>query len=103
MINAARIQELRDEVGDDDLEEVIAIFCEEMDEVVASLGTIAPDQLSGRLHFLKGSALNIGLDQMSELCRQSEQQIAGDSHAAIDLKPIQSAYDSAKKELAALF
>ncbi len=102
MINMARINELRQEVGEDDLAEVISIFCEEMDEAMESLDTIAPQDVPGQLHFLKGSALNIGLDSVSELCRANEQRVAEDVAYRPDTAAIRLAYEQSKAALAAL-
>lgn len=102
MINTSRIQELREEVGEDDLAEVISLFCEEMDEVMDGLENTAPDQLPSRLHFLKGSALNIGLDDVSELCRIEELRLSTDSKGAVDIAAIKSAYAKAKQVLISL-
>lgn len=99
MINAARIQELRDEVGEDDLIEVIELFCEEVEEVLETLDSTAPDQMPAQLHFLKGSALNIGLDAVSDLCKSEELRLKSDPAAPADIGAIRSAYVASKDAL----
>lgn len=99
MINAARIQELKDEVGEDDLIEVIALFCEEVEEVLDSLETTPQAQMPSQLHFLKGSALNIGLDAVSRLCREEELRLKSDPDATADVAAIRAAYAASKDAL----
>ena len=99
MINTARIQELKDEVGEDDLIEVIALFCEEVEEVLQSLDATEQSDIPAQLHFLKGSALNIGLDAVSELCRTEESRLKTDPTASADIGAIRTAYAAAKDVL----
>lgn len=99
MINTARIQELKDEVGEDDLVEVIELFCEEVEEVLRALDSTPLEQMSAQLHFLKGSALNIGLDAVSELCKQQEDQLKSDPTAPADISTIRATYAASKEAL----
>lgn len=99
MINWDRIEELRDEVGDDGLAEVLTLFCGEMEEVLDLLQTAAPDTLPAHLHFLKGSALNIGLDGVCELCQAAESKLFTDPAYRPELPEIHSAYLAAKCDL----
>lgn len=99
MINTARIQELKDEVGEDDLFEVIELFCEEVEEVLDDLGSAESAEIPGHLHFLKGSALNIGLDAVSDLCRTEEQRLKSDPSATADIDAIRAIYATSKDAL----
>ena len=96
MINTARIQELKNEVGEDDLIELIELFCEEVEDVLEALDATAPSDMMAQLHFLKGSALNIGLDAVSELCRTEETRLKTDPTALADIGAIRSAYATSK-------
>ena len=61
MINWDRVDELRHEVGPEDFNEVIELFLEEVDDTISTLGMCDGNRtLEEQLHFLKGSALNIG-------------------------------------------
>ena len=84
MLNVARIAELKEEVGEDDFLEVVGLFCEEVEEVLEELSTTAPTDMPERLHFLKGSALNLGLDQVGQLCAAEETRLKGDPTATPD-------------------
>lgn len=103
MINWDRISELTEEVGEDDLAEVLLLFCEEVEDVLQKLPTAAPGDMPGHLHFLKGSALNIGLVDVSRICETQERKIAADPAAVPEIDSIQSAYKSAKIELEKLY
>jgi HPt (histidine-containing phosphotransfer) domain-containing protein len=69
MINWDRVNELRHEVGEEDFAEVVAIFLEEVDAVLSRMHPGAePASLREDLHFLKGSALNLGFRALGALC-----------------------------------
>ncbi len=99
MINEARIRELTEEVGEDDLVEVIELFCEEVEEVLNALDATTAAEMPSRLHFLKGSALNLGLDYVSELCRIEETKLKTDPASQADIAAIRSAYATSKEML----
>ena len=99
MINAARITELKDEVGEDDLFEVIELFCDEVEEVLESLDTAKSAELPALLHFLKGSALNIGLEAVSSKCLAEEVRLKADPDASPDIDAIRETYAASKAAL----
>lgn len=99
MLNLARIDELKSEVGEDDFAEVVGLFCEEVEEVLDELTTIAKDTLPQKLHFLKGSALNIGMDHVGELCRVEELRLLSEPTATPDTDAIRTAYMASKAKL----
>lgn len=75
LVNHERILALRAEVGDDGFCEVVALFLEESDEVLARLiGQESADH-SGDVHFLRGSALTLGLDALAAWCAGHERKI----------------------------
>lgn len=62
MIDADRINELRQEIGPDDLAMVIGMFLGEARGKIDSIATGLPDGEHARaIHFLRSGALNIGL------------------------------------------
>ncbi|MDJ0628483.1 MAG: Hpt domain-containing protein [Rhodobacter sp.] len=99
MIDWQRVDELRDEVGAEDFLEVVDIFLEEVDEVAERLRQ-APDPATyeAELHFLKGSALNLGFDALGSLCAEGERMSAEGDAANVDLTCILSAYETSKTE-----
>lgn len=73
LVNRDRLAALRGEIGEDGFDEVVDMFLRESEEVVARLGAQSLGGLSeADLHFLKGSALTLGFDDLADLCRQSE-------------------------------
>ena len=100
MIDWKRVKDLRDEIGEDDFLEVVAMFLEETDEVVVQLDT-APDvaSIEGQLHFLKGSALNVGLAELADLCQVGEKAAALGDAASVDIDQVIATYRSSKTVL----
>ncbi|WP_081536067.1 Hpt domain-containing protein [Rhodovulum sp. P5] len=95
MIDWARIDELRSEVGEDAFGEVLDLFLEEVDEVIARLPqTTDPETLAGELHFVRGSALNLGLRDFCGLCRDIEDRLAGGQ--PVELGPLVTCYAESK-------
>jgi HPt (histidine-containing phosphotransfer) domain-containing protein len=72
MIDWQRVDDIRREIGLDDFAEVVAMFLEETDEVVARLPSQTGAALRADLHFLKGSALNLGFRKVAQSCGQGE-------------------------------
>lgn len=73
MIDRARIADLKSEVGEEDFDEIVALFLEETEETVGALfQTNDPADLSALFHNLKGSALNLGLSEFSTQCAKGE-------------------------------
>ncbi|MDF0601321.1 Hpt domain-containing protein [Psychromarinibacter sp. C21-152] len=102
MIDWQRVDELRQEIGAEEFLEVVEMFVEESDEVVAELETCqGPDGLKERLHFLKGSALNLGFQQMAEICRQGERLAAAGQPERIDLAALRALYADSRAALVA--
>ena len=103
MVNWDRISELREEVGEDDLSEVVLLFFEEVEEVLAILDAAAPIEMPGHLHFLKGSALSIGFAAVSNRCEAEEARLKENPNAVPDIQGIRADYSASKTELEGLF
>lgn len=99
MILWSRVNELRDEVGADDFKEVIDLFLEEVEGVIDRFRTDGDgdrSQLEQELHFLKGSALNLGFSEFSDLCQAGERLSAEGKAETVDLAEIVASYDRSK-------
>lgn len=97
MIDWARVNELRDEIGADSFDEVAVMFLEEADEAIARLDAAkGAKSLESDLHFLKGSALNLGFQRLADLCQIGERLAAAGS-IEVDLDAIIQAYDGSKR------
>lgn len=100
MLNLGRVEELREEMGDDALPEVIELFLEETGEVVGRLQAGPdPDALEEDMHFLKGAAMNLGFDHMAELCATAEAQAGGRQPGDPAVPPILVEFETARGEL----
>ena len=96
----ARLNELRDEVGEDALDEVLEMFLEETDDIAARLAAGIPSsEMCAAMHFMKGAALNIGFDELAGLCQTAETQAGRNPDAEIDIAAILSCYAASKEEL----
>ena len=77
MIDWRRVQELMAEIGPDSFEEIVSLFLKEADEVVARLHTLSDARsVESDLHFLKGSALNLGFAELAQICQSGERNAA---------------------------
>lgn len=99
MIAWDRVNELRSEIGEDEFDEVVVMFLEEADEVIARISTAAGAKaLEADLHFLKGAALNLGFAEFAGLCQDGERRAAG-GDTDVDLAQICSNYQASKLAL----
>ena len=96
MIDWNRVNELRAEVGEEDFDEVLDMFFDEVAEVLGSLGRGGNEATKRDLHFLKGSAMNIGLAEVSTLCRNYELALVANPDEAIDLNAIRRTFLASK-------
>lgn len=98
MIDWSRVDDLKGEIGADDFAEVVALFLDEADEVVARL-TAGPDpsRIEAELHFLKGSALNLGLAALAQLCQEGEKAAAAGQAAGVDLAAVVACYGASRQ------
>lgn len=98
MIDWNRAAELREEVGAEDFAEVIELFLDEFNEAIQHLAEATSAQdIEGQLHFLKGSALNIGFCAFAALCQTCEASAALGQIETIDLAEITRAYWEARQ------
>jgi HPt (histidine-containing phosphotransfer) domain-containing protein len=100
MIDWKRVEELRDEIGADGFAEVADMFLEEAEEAVRSLlAGPASDEVEGQLHFLKGSALNLGLSDLAAICQDGERKAATGNAGFVDLAGVAAVYQASRESL----
>ena len=76
------------------------MFFDETDEVVANLErTVDLATVECRLHFLKGSALNLGLSDLATLCQNGEKSAAQGRAEQVNLRDVTASYHLSKSEL----
>lgn len=93
MIDWQRIRELRASTGEADFTEIVDLFLDEVEEALAGLspGDDAKRLESG-MHFLKGSALNLGFTAMSDMCGAAERAAAAGRMDEVDVVAVQRCY-----------
>ncbi len=102
MIDWRRVGELREEIGPDEFDEVAELFLEEVEEALESLSADAsPQDVGALLHFLKGSALNIGFEHLAAICSEGERLAAAGDAAQVDVAELLSVYGTSRKMLLA--
>lgn len=103
MISVERVRELKDEVGEDDFEEIVALFMAESDTLVGQLQAVRdPEEAEALLHALKGSALNLGFDDLAALCRHGRGAAAGSSDWPGLVAELFAVYEQSKLRLSAI-
>ena len=102
MIKWARVAELREEVGEEDFAEVVALFLDEVEGVLDRLRKRpARDSLEGDLHFVKGSALTLGFRSLSDICLAGERRARAAQYDQIDIPRVLETYAASKAEFIA--
>jgi histidine phosphotransfer protein HptB len=100
MIDWKRVDELREEIGTEGFAEVADMFLEEADEAVRVLvAGLGPDEVEGQLHFLKGSALNLGLADLAAICQDGERKAAAGYGALVDVHRVAAIYHNSRQML----
>ncbi|WP_415922414.1 Hpt domain-containing protein [Tateyamaria sp. SN6-1] len=97
MIDWQRVSDLREEIGAEDFGEIVPLFLDEVAGVTDSLRA-GPDlsRLGEDLHFLKGSALNLGFVAFSALCDAGEKAAAAGQSDAVNVTEILDCFDASK-------
>ena len=96
MIDWDRVASLREEIGMADFAEVVEMFLSESDEAVARLVAGKPDPtLEADLHFLKGSALNLGFHHLAALCSAGEKRAA--AGAEVDVPEVAKSFAATRR------
>ncbi|OAN84821.1 Hpt domain-containing protein [Sulfitobacter geojensis] len=98
MIDWAQVKKLCHEVGAEDFDEVIALFFEEVADVIDKLDNLTDRSgLAEDMHFLKGSALTLGFTQMSHLCHSAEKTAATGDAQCVDIGAVIQCYVDSKQ------
>ena len=98
MIDWTQVNTLRDEIGRECFDEIIEIFIEEVEQVIDRLRSEPdPNTLADDLHFLKGSALNLGFSEFSGQCQIGESASSKGAAADVDVHGILATYETSKK------
>ncbi|MEP3347073.1 MAG: Hpt domain-containing protein [Litoreibacter sp.] len=96
MLDWSRVNELKDELGAEDFEEIVTLFLEEVGEKLDAMQGDAGASVADDLHFVKGSAANLGFESLRLLCEQME-----NGNLAVSAGKLAAEYQLSKTELIA--
>ena len=99
VIEWARVAELREEVGEADFAEVVELFLDEVEGVLQRL-EVKPEQatLESDLHFVRGSAVTLGFQDLGEICGAGERMAREARFEHIDIPKLLHTYQASKAE-----
>lgn len=96
MIDWSRVNELRRDIGEDGFSDVVEMFLEEVETVLARLPSVTTTAaLAEDMHFLKGSAWNLGFREFGAVCHDAERRAAAGTMAS-DIPGILAGYAQSK-------
>ncbi|BDW87175.1 Hpt domain-containing protein [Roseicyclus marinus] len=72
MIDRARLDGLRQDIGEEDFADLACVFVAEMSDHLDRLGGDPASAMAEDFHFLRGSAANLGLAAMADACARAE-------------------------------
>jgi HPt (histidine-containing phosphotransfer) domain-containing protein len=104
MINWQQIKQLEEDVGPEDLAEVVTLFLSEVDDAVSDLNKVAastPEEIVAALHFLKGSAYNLGFQTFGEYCSEGEIKAKNGDLTEISFEKVEGLYEDSRAEFLA--
>jgi HPt (histidine-containing phosphotransfer) domain-containing protein len=99
MIDWIQVKQLEEDVGAEDFGEVVVIFLEEVEETIDKLratSVMGDAELEPTMHFLKGSALNLGFKDFAEYCSIGEAKAKAGEGGEVALEQVVSLYDQSK-------
>lgn len=101
MIDWNRVRQLQDEIGKDEFAEVVMLFLEEADDVLAKMQPNNPPAVwADNCHFLKGAALNLGFQTLAALC-QSAERLAKMGDCSMNIDDMRHCYRASRAALMA--
>lgn len=99
MIDWSQVQQLEEDMGAEELGEVIGLFLAEVEEALAALASDPPAdaaEMAARLHFLKGCALNLGFEAFAARCAEGEAAAKAGTHWPVPTSELQALYAESK-------
>ncbi|NDR57503.1 Hpt domain-containing protein [Pseudoruegeria sp. M32A2M] len=97
MIDWKRVGELKREIGASEFDEVVELFIDEVECVLARLRSDPdPTLFEEDFHFLKGCSANLGFADLAGFCLAGETMAAGGEASKVDLAQIFNCYERSK-------
>jgi HPt (histidine-containing phosphotransfer) domain-containing protein len=99
MIDWKRVKELQNEIGKDDFSEVLHLFLEEVEGGLMQLQQKSSEEIQvADLHFLKGSALNLGFADFARLCAQGETAVGAGLQHTVDKAMLLATFQTSRDQ-----
>jgi HPt (histidine-containing phosphotransfer) domain-containing protein len=95
-----RLSALRDDIGEEDFADVAIVFISEIGEKLAELTAQPAAASADDFHFLRGSAVNLGLAALAEACTSAERACAAGEPP--DVTGVAAEFDAALASLSAV-
>lgn len=98
MIDWQTANELKQAIGAEIFDEVVTVFFKESESTLNRLmAATTADAMKSELHFMKGSALNLGFSDLAQLCQGLETRAEG-GDADLPLAQVQTVYHASREE-----
>jgi hypothetical protein len=101
MIDWQQVRQLQEDVGAEEMGEVVELFLCEVDEAVEVLqneyATLATSDRSAAFHFLKGCASNLGFKDFGDQCSIGEEITKTGGEPDFEISDLVSLYVSSKE------
>jgi HPt (histidine-containing phosphotransfer) domain-containing protein len=94
-----RVDELRNEIGEEGFAEVIDMFMEEAEEMCDAIAAAEPADMEAAMHALKSTALNLGLSDLAAACAAGERLAAQGDPDAVDVARVLVCYRKSRQAL----
>lgn len=100
MIDWEQIRQLEEDMGAEDLGDIVEVF---LSEVEAALSDVArnpptePEDMAARMHFLKGSAYNLGFEAFGSYCAKAEEAAHAGNTSEVSVTKARRLYSESKE------
>ncbi len=96
MIDWARANELVDEIGAEDFDEVMELFLDEVGLAITALEAAGGDAtiVEEQMHFLKGAALNLGFETLAQICMKGEKSASEGQPDVVSSAEVRTCFES---------
>jgi HPt (histidine-containing phosphotransfer) domain-containing protein len=103
MIDWNQLRQLQDDVGKDEMKEIVEVFILEVDEAIETLesnyNNLSFDDRCASFHFLKGCASNLGFKDFGNQCSAGEDASENRENPNFNITELTALYVGTKKIL----
>ena len=98
-VDWSRVKEMHDEIGAEDFDEIADMFLDEVAEAIDNLEAATErSNMEADLHFIKGSALNIGFASLATIAGEWEAKIRDQIATKAPIDEIRASHASCIEE-----